>query len=136
MDFLLSKLHDLQALLTSEPVIGKQLLRQHISKVILTPGHVEGKRVLHVQVEFTLIGGGNSGVVLTETMDAFSQHYGFSTITVTGLALDASRIRRKRTSLPNEAEDSKEEAPTAPVNVSEIQLPPPESSAEAHTGCA
>lgn len=103
MDFLLSKLHDLQAVLTSEPVIGKQLLRQHISKVILTPGDVEGKRVLRVKVEFTLIGGGNSGVVLTETMDAFSQHYGFSTITVTGLVLDACRLYRKRASLSGDA---------------------------------
>jgi hypothetical protein len=55
---------------------------------------VDGKRVLYVTVEFKLASGGNSGVLLTESVDASMQQYGFSTITVTGLTLDTSRIRR------------------------------------------
>jgi hypothetical protein len=83
-------------LATSEPVTGKEMLRRHISRVILTPGLVDGRRVLYVSVEFELTSGGaNSDVLLTGSMDAFSQQYGFSTITVTGLALDTSRVRRK-----------------------------------------
>jgi hypothetical protein len=50
--------------------------------------------VFHVTVEFEL-GGGNSDVVLTGSVDASMQEYGFSTITVPGLALDTSRVRRK-----------------------------------------
>lgn len=94
-EYLASKLHDLQTVLTSEPMTGKQLLRRNISRVILTPGQQDGKRVLHVAVEFKLANGGNSGVLLTGSMDAFMQQYGFSTITVTGLTLDASRVRQK-----------------------------------------
>lgn len=127
---LITKLRDVQAVLTSEPQIGKQILRQHIRKITLTPGELQGKRVFHVAVEFNLGHCGNSDVMLTGTLDAFSQQYAFSTITVTGLALDTSRVRRKRTSLPNESEDSNEEVPTAPVNVSEIQLPALGSSPE------
>jgi hypothetical protein len=94
--YLKSKLHDLQGLLTSEPVTGKEVLRRHIARVILTPGLVDGKRVLYVTVEFKFTnGGGNSDVLLTGSMDASMQQYGFSTITVPGLALDTSRVRRK-----------------------------------------
>jgi len=34
--------------------------------------------------------------VLTEALDAFSQHYGFSTITITGLVLDARRQSKQK----------------------------------------
>ena len=94
--YLVSKLNDLQVVLTSEPVTGKEMLRRHISRVILTPGLVDGTRVLYVSVEFTLTSGGaTSDVLLTGSMDASMQQYGFSTITVSGLTLDTSRVRRK-----------------------------------------
>jgi len=51
--------------------------------------------------------------MLTATMEVFSQQYGFSTITVTGLTLDSSRVRRKRTSLLKKSDDSNAEMPTA-----------------------
>jgi hypothetical protein len=89
-----AKLHNLQAVLTSQPLVGKQIIRKHIKKITLTPGELAGKRVYYVAVEFEL-GGGSSGVLLTESMDALSQQYGFSTITVSGLMLDTSRVRRK-----------------------------------------
>ena len=133
---LVSKLRDLQSVLASAPLVGRQIIGKHIKRIILSPGEVSGKRVFFVAVEFRLGGDPDSGVLLTEGVDAFSQHYGFSVITVAGLALDTSRIRRKRTPLPNESENSNEEVRTALVNVSEIQLPAPESSAEAHTGGA
>lgn len=94
--YLESKLHDLQGVLTSEPITGKEVLRRHISRVILTPGLGDGKRVLCVTVEFRLANSGdNSDVLLTGSMDASMQQYGFSTITVSGLTLDTSRVRRK-----------------------------------------
>lgn len=62
--------------------------------------------MLYVSVEFELTSGGaNSDVLLTGSMDAFSQQYGFSTITVTGLALDTSRVRRKATPPKQTAEN-------------------------------
>jgi site-specific DNA recombinase len=104
--YLVSKLHDLQVVLTSEPVTGKEMLRRHISRVILTPGLVDARRVLYVSVEFELTSGGaNSDVLLTGSMDAFSQQYGFSTITVSGLTLDTSRVRRKPEPAKQEAEN-------------------------------
>jgi site-specific DNA recombinase len=98
-EHLLDKLRDLQSALISSPQIGKQTLPKYIGKITFTPGEDNGKRVLHVVVEFKL-GGGNSGVVLTGSVDAFSQQYGFNTITVTGLAIDACRVYRKRAPLP------------------------------------
>lgn len=93
-EHLLDKLRDLQSVLISSPQIGKQTLPKYIGKIAFTPGEDNGKRVLHVVVEFKL-GGGNSGVVLTGSVDASMQQYGFSTITVRGLTLDTSRVRRK-----------------------------------------
>jgi site-specific DNA recombinase len=97
---ILTKLRDLQGVLNSQPLVGKQMLRQHIKRVTLTPGELDGKRIFYVAVEFELGGAGNSGVLLTGSVDAFSQQYGFNTITVTGLAIDACRVYRKRTPLP------------------------------------
>jgi hypothetical protein len=34
-------------------------------------------------------------VMLTGTLESFSQQYGFSTITITGVLLETSRVRRK-----------------------------------------
>ncbi len=92
---LLSKLGKLQAVLTSEPLLGRKILREHVRKITLAPGEINKKRILHVSVEFELGGLGNSGVMLTDGVDAYSQQYGFSTLTVTGLVLDLSRVRRK-----------------------------------------
>lgn len=100
---LLTKLLDLQSVLTSAPLVGKQIIRKHIRKITLTPGEADGTRVLHVTVEFEL-GGENSGVLLTDGVDASSQQYGFSTLTVTGLALDVSRVRRKAAPVTRGAE--------------------------------
>lgn len=97
---LLGKLCDLQAVLTSSPEVGKQILQKHIKKITLTPGESDDKRVFHVAVEFELGGGGTSAVMLTGTGDAFSQQYGFNAITVTGLAIEACRVYRKRAPLP------------------------------------
>lgn len=97
---LVSKLGKLQAVLTSEPLLGRKILREHIRKITLTPGEINNKRMLHVSVEFELGGLGNTGVMLTDGVDAFSQQYGFNTITVTGLAIDACRVYRKRAPLP------------------------------------
>ncbi len=94
-EHLREKMSSLQSVLTSEPLVGKQTIRKHIRKITLTPGELEGKRVFYAAVEFEL-GGGNSGVVLTESMDASMQQYGFSTITITGPTLDACRVYRKR----------------------------------------
>jgi hypothetical protein len=55
---------DLQSVLKSEPLLGKQIIQKHIKKITLTPGMVDGKKVFHVAVEFEL-GAGNSGVLLT-----------------------------------------------------------------------
>jgi hypothetical protein len=98
-EHLLSKLGNLQAVLTSEPLLGRKILREHIRKITLTPGEINKKRTLHVSVEFELSGLGNSGVLLSDGVDAFSQQYGFTTITVTGLVLDACRVYQKRTLL-------------------------------------
>jgi hypothetical protein len=118
-DNLIAKLRDMQSVLTSEPVIGKQVLRRHISRVILTPGLVDGKRAAHVCVEFRLGSDGNSDVLLTGSMDAVSQQYGFSTITVSGLVLDTSRIRRKPASVRPQTPDG---SPT-PASVRAAALP-------------
>lgn len=114
--YLVSKLHDLQVVLTSEPVKGKEMLRRHISRVILTPGLVGGRHVLYVSVEFKLTSGGaNSDVLLTGSMDAFSQQYGFSTIRVSGLVLDTSRVRRKPVPIRPQTDES---SGTSPASVS------------------
>jgi hypothetical protein len=97
---LLGKLGNFQAVLTSEPLLGRKILREHIRKITLTPGEINKKRILHVSVEFELGGLGNSGVLLTDGVDAFSQQYGFHTITVTGLALEACRLYRRQARLP------------------------------------
>jgi hypothetical protein len=70
------------------------------SLITLTPGQVDGKRVFRVAVEFKLNGDGDSGVLLTDEADAFMQQYGFTTISVGGLALDSSRVRRKPVPVP------------------------------------
>jgi DNA invertase Pin-like site-specific DNA recombinase len=103
---LLSKFGKLPAVLTSEPLLGRTILREHIRKITLTPGEINKKRILHVSVEFELGGLGNSGVLLTDGVDASSQQYGFSTITVTGLAIDLSRVRRKPAPLTQAADSS------------------------------
>jgi hypothetical protein len=54
---------------TSLPIVGKQIIRQHIKKIKLKPGEADGKRVLYATVEFESNGGGDSGVVLTESVD-------------------------------------------------------------------
>jgi hypothetical protein len=70
----------------------------------LTPGEIDSKRVFHVTVEFELGGGGNSDVVLTGSVEAISQQYGFSTIPVTGLTLHTRRTQRKAR-LPQQASE-------------------------------
>jgi len=62
-DHLTDKLNDLQSVLASSPMIGKQIIRNHISRITLTPGENDGKRVLQVSVEFDC-GPGKSGVLL------------------------------------------------------------------------
>jgi site-specific DNA recombinase len=115
-----SKLHDLNSVLTSEPVTGKEVLRRHISRVILAPGLMNGKRVLYVTVEFKLANGGdNSDVLLTGSMDASMQQYGFRTITVGGLTLDTSRVRRKSEAPRQEAHNG-----SAPISLA----PPAEAN--------
>jgi site-specific DNA recombinase len=94
---LLSKLGNLQAVLTSQPLLGRTILREHIRKITLTPGEIGGRRIFHIAVEFELGGLGGSGVMLTDGVDASMQQYGFSTITVAGLALDTGRVRREPT---------------------------------------
>ena len=103
--FLLSKLDDLLSVVASSPQVGRQILQRHIKKITLTPGQIEGKRAFHVAVEFELGIGGNSGVLLTGSMDASMQQYGFSTITVSGLTLDTSRVRRKPEAPKHEADN-------------------------------
>lgn len=93
-EYLREKLSNLQSVLTSTPLVGKRIIRKHIKKIMLTPAEVDGKRAFYATVEFEL-GGGDSCVMLTGSMDASMQQYGFSTITVPGLALDTSRVRRK-----------------------------------------
>ena len=97
---LLSKVQDLQSVLTSLPLLARQILRKHIRKIILTPGQLDGKRVLEAAVEFELGSEGDLGVMLTETPDGSSQQYGFSSITVTGRALHTRALREKRALLP------------------------------------
>ena len=103
-EHLKTKIRDLQSLLTSSPLIAKQFLRKHIAKITLTPTGKGGW--LNLTVDFTLGGSGDSGVMLTGTLESFSQQYGFSTITITGVLLETSRVRRKtRTVLqPRESE--------------------------------
>ena len=69
--------------------------------------------MFYVAVEFELGGAGNSGVVLQTMLDASMQQYGFSTITVTGLTLDTSRVRRK----PETPEQAAENSGSAPVSL-------------------
>ena len=108
------KLYDLQAVLTSEPLLGKQIIRKYIKKVRLTPGQLDGKRVFYVDIDFDF-GGANSGVLLTGSMDASMQQYGFSTITVSGLTLDTRRARRKPTGPKDAQERDGGEAPASPM---------------------
>jgi DNA invertase Pin-like site-specific DNA recombinase len=103
-DFVHAKLDDLQGVLTSSAEAGRQILQKHITKITLTPGEKDANCVYHVAVEFGLSGRGNSGVLLNGAVDASSQQYGFSTITVTGLALDLSRVRRKNALVTRGAE--------------------------------
>jgi site-specific DNA recombinase len=107
------KLRDLQSVLTSSPLVGKQIIRKHIKKITLTPGDLAGKPVFHVAVDFEL--GGDSGVVLNGSVDASLQQYGFSTITVSGLTLDTSRARRKPTGPKHAQEGDGAEAPASPM---------------------
>lgn len=93
-NLLCGKLRDLQSVLTSEPLVAKQVLRKHIKRITLTPGIVEGKRVFYAAMEFEL-SAGNSDVVLNGSVDALSQQYGFSTITVPGPTLHAGRVWKK-----------------------------------------
>ena len=96
-DHLRERLSNFHSVLTSTPLVGKQIIRKHIKKITLKPGEADGKRVLYASVEFEFNGGGgDSGVLLTESMDAFGQQYGFTTITVTGLVLETHRIRKTR----------------------------------------
>jgi len=94
-------LRDLQSVLTNSPLVGKQVIRKHIKKIILTPGLMAGKPVFHVAVDFEL--GGDSGVVLNGSVDASMQQYGFNTITVTGLVLDTRVVRKRRIPVSNES---------------------------------
>jgi len=80
-----------------------QVLRRHIKGVVLTPGNVEGERVFNVDVEFKLDSTGDSDVLLTGSMDASMQQYGFNTITVTGLVLDTRVVRKRRIPVSNES---------------------------------
>jgi site-specific DNA recombinase len=103
-EHLRGQLRDLQSVMTSAPLAGKQIIRKHFRKITLTPGDVAGEPVFHVAVEFEL-GGGDSGVVLNGSVDASMRQYGFSTITVNGLTLDTSRVRRKPEAPKQEAEN-------------------------------
>jgi hypothetical protein len=94
-EYLVGKLRDLQTVLTTSPQVGRQILQKQIRKITLTPGEAGSKRVFHVAVEFSYGDGGNSGVMLHGTLEAFLQQYGFTTITIDGLALDSSRVRRR-----------------------------------------
>lgn len=129
-DQLLSKLRDLQGVLTSAPSAGKQILRKHIRKITLTPGQVDSKRALYVTIEFEL-GSGNSGVMLTDEVGVFLQQYGFSTISVAGPVLDTSRARRKPVPLPKKGTESHDTAinPPALVRLSAEGSAPQELSA-------
>ena len=98
-EYLLGKFRDLQSVLTSAPLVGKQILRKHIKKITLTPGEADGKRVFFVTIEFEC-GGGDSGVVLTDGVESLVLQYGFTTITIDGLVLDSSRVRRRPIALP------------------------------------
>jgi DNA invertase Pin-like site-specific DNA recombinase len=110
-EHLLSKLGNLQAVLTSQPLLGRTILREHIRRITLTPGEMGGRRIFHVGVEFALGGLGGSGVMLTDGVDASMQQYGFSTITVSGLTLDTSRVRRK----PEAPKQESENGGSAPI---------------------
>jgi site-specific DNA recombinase len=115
-----AKLSDILSVLTSEPVIGKQVLRRHINRVVLTPGEVEGERVFYVDVEFKLDSAADSGVLLTGSMDASMQQYGFSTITITGPTLEACRVYRKRS--------HSKQNPGAERSVTVLPIPVPEAA--------
>jgi DNA invertase Pin-like site-specific DNA recombinase len=91
--YLLGRLRDLPSVLASSPLLTKQALRKLIRKITVSPA-AEPRR-LKVALDFDLGTGGDSAVLQSGTLDAFMQQYGFSTITVTGLTLDASRVRRK-----------------------------------------
>jgi len=54
--------------------------------------------------------------VLTDSMDAFSQQYGFNTIAVTGLTIEACRLYRKRAPLPTSTTPD-DASPAALANV-------------------
>ena len=94
-EYLRQSLANFQCVLTSTPLVGKEIIRKHIRKITLTPDELNGKRMFHAAVEFELPGG-NSGVMLTESQDASMQQYGFSTITITGPTLEACRVYRKQ----------------------------------------
>ena len=50
-EYVQSKLQNLRLVLTAGPVIGKQLIRKHISKITLTPKKDE-KNVLDISIDF------------------------------------------------------------------------------------
>ncbi len=102
---LLTKLADLKAVLTSSPQVGRQILGKYIRRITLTPSGIEGERVLYADVEFELVAGGNSGVLLTDGGDAFSQQYGFSTIAITGPVLETRPVRNKLAPIQKEIAD-------------------------------
>jgi site-specific DNA recombinase len=116
-EHLRQKFRDLQSVLTSAPLVGKQILRKHIRKITLTPGEADGKRVFYAAVDFEL-GGGNSGVVLTDGVDASMQQYGFSTITIPGPTLEACRVYRKRS--------HSQQNPATEHSVTVLPIPVPE----------
>jgi site-specific DNA recombinase len=108
-----NKLYDLRAVLTSAPLVAKQVCRKHISKIILTPKQADKAWALDVTVEFELGKGGDSGVMLTARVESYLQHYGFMTITLDGLELKRwSPSPRKVKSKSSQAEISEEPSST------------------------
>jgi hypothetical protein len=60
--------------------------------------------------------------MLTDGVDASMQQYGFSTITVSGLTLDTSRVRRK-SEAPKQEADNGGSTPILPTPAAEANDP-------------
>lgn len=90
------RLRDINRVLTTSRQEGKQIIRRHIRKIMLTPDRISGKAVLRASVEFNLNAVGKPAVVPTGEVEGSSQHYGFETLLLTGLVLEIRRRQRAK----------------------------------------
>jgi hypothetical protein len=117
-EYLREKLSSLQSVLTSEPLLGSWASKLFGSIFAKSRSHrANSKASGFSTLLWSLNWGRNSGVMLTESMDALSQQYGFSTITVTGLVLETHASQKKRTTVPKESARTRAQLLTASVSV-------------------